>query len=319
MIAAWVIGSGGLLGSALSRQLRSEVRSEGTLLFSPRQRFSWNAPHLRTRQIAAAVEQFAARLEDATAWEIYWAAGIGTMRSCPADLIDETNAIRELLMHLGSSANFRKKVGTVGLASSAGAIYAGSRNWMITEESPPAPTTAYAHAKLEQESLIQKFAASRSNVGALALRLSTLYGPGQAQGKPQGLLTHIARSIVLGRPIQIYVPLDTVRDYIAVDDAAVDVIRGMRSAAKECSFTRRIISSEQPTTISEILSVFRRVAPRPPRIVTSAIADTALYGRRAQFRSIAIPRLTPSRKISLMVGASQVLEAELARYARSVV
>ena len=44
MIRAWVIGSGGLLGSALCRALRST----GTELFFPSERFCWGNEHKLT-------------------------------------------------------------------------------------------------------------------------------------------------------------------------------------------------------------------------------------------------------------------------------
>ena len=51
-------------------------------------------------------------------------------------------------------------------------------------------------------------------------RFSNLYGPGQNLGKLQGLISRLALSAVTRQPINIFVPLDTIRDYVYVDDAA---------------------------------------------------------------------------------------------------
>ena len=78
-------------------------------------------------------------------------------------------------------------------------------------------------AQLEQVLSINvraSFVLAHASATALVARLSTLYGPGQSRGKPQGLIAHIARGVVRNQPVRIYVPLDTVRDYLAADDAA---------------------------------------------------------------------------------------------------
>ena len=66
--------------------------------------------------------------------------------------------------------------------------------------------------------------------------------------KPQGLLTHIARCIIGNRPIQIYVPLDTVRDDIAADDAAAIMVAGVRALAARPRVLTKI--QEKKLTIS---------------------------------------------------------------------
>lgn len=313
MTLAWVLGSHGLLGSALCKALRGE----GTELFNPGERFSWGNATDLSCQIAAAVRRFAARAGAAPAWEIYWAAGVGTMGSAQPALATETRALADLLHCIGSAAELRSRPGAIGFASSAGAIYSGSHDRVITERSAPAATTAYGQEKLAQEALLHAFTAMRPEVVALAARFSTLYGPGQAMGKPQGLLAHIARCMVRSVPIHIYVPLDTIRDYIAVEDAACDMVRSLRQrrrGQRTSGVATQIVASEKPTTISEIVAVFRRVARRPPRIVTSASKATSIYPRQVQFRSVLARQGLLPHRVSLLVGVARVLEAERARF-----
>ena len=56
MTIAWVLGSGGLLGAALCRQLRRS----GTELFFPSVRLAWNGGGALSAQLAgAAISEFA--------------------------------------------------------------------------------------------------------------------------------------------------------------------------------------------------------------------------------------------------------------------
>ncbi|MDP1678919.1 MAG: NAD-dependent epimerase/dehydratase family protein [Candidatus Nitrotoga sp.] len=312
MTIAWVIGSSGLLGSALCRALRRH----GTELFSPTERLCWGSEHELSPQLAAAVQSFAAKVGTADRWEIYWAAGVGTMSSPASALVPETNALSVLLSFIESQPQLITARGALTLASSAGAIYAGYTDKIISENTPPAPTTAYAHEKLRQEDLLRSFVLASSRMSALIARISTLYGPGHSVGKQQGLIAHIARCILRNQPIQIYVPFDTIRDYITADDAAAAIVASLRAISERPGVFTKIIASEQPTTIAEIVSIFKRIARRVPRIVTSASRLSGLYSRRVQFRSIALPERERTPIKSLVVGISQLMAVERSAFVR---
>jgi len=312
MTVAWVLGSTGLLGSALCRVLRSH----DTPLFSPTQRLQWEHEAELGTQLATAVQEFSHRVREEESWEIYWAAGVGTFSSAPSDLVLETQTLALLLRSIEMRSELATRSGAVAFASSAGAIYAGSRDEVINEYTEPAPTTAYAHEKLKQEELVKSFALNKLQMRALLARISTIYGPGQATGKQQGLLAHIARCTVRNEPIQIYVPYDTIRDYIAVDDAAAVMVESLRSTNAQDGVRTKIVASERPTTIAEIVSVFKRVSRRAPKVVTSANKLSSLYSRRVQFRSSVMPESSPLSKTSLLIGIAQVMAAERAAFAR---
>lgn len=312
MTIAWVLGSGGLLGAALCRALRSR----GTELFSPDQRFCWDSGPELSFQIAAAVQAFASQGGTADRWEIYWAAGVGTMGSSADDLVPETQALALLLQFIESDSRLMAVSGSIAFASSAGAIYAGATDDIITENTSPAPTTAYAREKLRQEDLVRSFAMANCRMAAVLARISTLYGPGQATGKQQGLLAHIARSILRNRPVQIYVSYDTVRDYVDADDAAAEIVATLRIISEKPRVLVKIIASEQPVTIAEIVSIFKRVARRAPRIVTSASKLSGLYSRRVQFRSIVLPKMAGAPTKRLPVGIAQLMMAERSAFVR---
>lgn len=321
MNVAWVLGSGGLLGAALCRALHGA----GTPVFTPAQRFSWHDDAALGRQVEAAVAAFSARALAAGRWEIYWAAGVGTMSSPAGSLAAETAALAVLLRWLEADPVLMARAGTVSLASSAGAIYAGSPDELITEHSTPAPTTAYANEKTTQEQMVRSFSARNGGVTTLIARLSTLYGAGQNTAKKQGLLGHMARSVVRNQLVQIYVPYDTIRDYIDADDAARVMVMAARATRATGSsiqadahgrcFTK-IIASESPTTIAEIVSIFRRLARRAPRIVRSANRMSALYARRIQFSSVVFPECAQLPLKQLSVGIGQLMAGERSAFVR---
>lgn len=306
MTTAWVVGGGGLLGAALCRALRHN----GSPVFSPSERFLWTNASQFAPQLEAAVQAFATSVRVADRWEIYWAAGAGTMGSLDADLALETQFLALLLRLVESKSCLMATPGAVAFASSAGAIYAGSSDYITTENTPLAPTTAYGREKLRQEGLLRSVSEAYNGRTVLLARLSTLYGPGQSLRKRQGLLAHIARCILSNRPIQIYVPLDTIRDYIIADDAAAAMVAALRAKSEEPRVLAKIIASEQPTTIAEIISIFRKIARRAPRIITSVSDLTSLYSRRVQFQSVIAPKCARSPGTSLFIGIAQVMAAE---------
>lgn len=307
MSIAWVFGSSGLLGSALTRVLASGQGAR----YLPALRMSWQDEALMAGQLADLVAGFAAQVREHPSWELYWAAGVGTMGSTAAELALETRTLSRLLALMAAEPALMSRPGYIALASSAGAIYAGSTDDIISETSAIAPTTAYARAKLEQEALLQAFAEAQPQVCCLLARITTIYGPGQATGKRQGLLAHMARSIVRHKPIQIFVPFDTIRDYIAVDDAAAVMVAGLRrSDWREGRVRMKIVASELPLTIAEIISTFRRIARRPPLIATSASRLSSMYARRVQFRSVVLPDCRSLPRTSLLIGVAQLMAAE---------
>jgi UDP-glucose 4-epimerase len=143
VIAAWVLGSHGLLGSALS----SALLRAGTSLYEPAERLPWTNPDELSRQLARAVGEFSRLASESDTWEIYWAAGGSSMATAADLLARETAVLSGLLERMSAEGGLIQLRGSFAFASSAGAIYAGSRDPIVTEESLPAPTTDYARAR----------------------------------------------------------------------------------------------------------------------------------------------------------------------------
>ena len=112
--------------------------------------------------------------------------------------------------------------GTFALASSAGGVYAGSFSPPFDSLTPARPLGAYGHLKLSQEEMAQEVLGDSMRI--LITRLANLYGPGQNLTKLQGLISRLALAATTRDVLTVFVPLDTLRDYMYVDDAADDVL-----------------------------------------------------------------------------------------------
>ena len=278
--AAWVLGRGGLLGSALARVLPEllpqveEWRPSG-------EGFSWRNGDLLQDQLDRAAAQF--EKVAAAEWMILWCAGSGGMGSTAEEMEEEFRTFRDFLDLLGR--RLKGRPGSMLLTSSAGGIHPGPGP--VTESSPPAPESDYGRTKLREEELARAWAAARPGVSLLIARLSNLYGPGQNLAKAQGLISHAARSVLLNRPLHVYVPLDTQRDLLFVEDAARALARAMgRLAALDpARSVLKIFAAERSVSVAHVLSLLSRVAKRPPRVVCGADAKAKAQPASHSFRS----------------------------------
>ncbi|MFM2449115.1 MAG: hypothetical protein RIS44_1565 [Pseudomonadota bacterium] len=309
MTLAWVLGQGGLLGNALA----SELTRQGTRLFSPPYPIAWDDPPWWLWQMRQAAKRLALSLSCGEPWVVYWAAGVGTMSSSADEMALETRALTLLLDALNEQTALKDGQGTVVLASSAGALHTTDEHAGISETSPPNPNSAYGHAKLSHEIQLAHWAHEASGRQVLLARLSNLYGPGQAWGKRQGLISHMARCMLRHQPIHIYVPLGTLRDYLYADDAARAMVHAARTMPAHTPVARRLVCSEHAVSVAEIIGTFTRLTRRAPRIVTSAARATALYPARIVFRSSFQNDRLKVGHTPLTVGVSRVLESERQR------
>src|SRR5574343_649349 len=96
MKRVWVIGAGGMLGAAVIRALSHGV----TEVYRYGESFDWRNPQRVREQFEEAIREFTAGLAAGDAWEIYWAAGVGSMGSIRADLDKEIVAFEGFLTSL---------------------------------------------------------------------------------------------------------------------------------------------------------------------------------------------------------------------------
>lgn len=240
---SWVIGSGGLLGSALVKRL-------GSSSWSPNQPLVWPKPDFHP-----ALSDFAHHVGN-QAWAIYWAAGAATVSSSQQECSIELEAFKGFLEQVRQHLNLDQ--GTFALMSSAGGIYAGSREPLIHSQSAPSPETPYGHLKLAMESATRELQSSGAKV--INFRITNLYGPRVNRTKAQGLIHHAVRSALTKEPLTVYVPLGTLRDYVYVHDAADVVIQ--RTLSPEAPSGTELLGSGLPTSVAGLVSEVQRVTHR---------------------------------------------------------
>lgn len=252
---SWVVGRG-LLGSAVER-------AEGP--GSYRARIDWTTPSRAIDTLREALKDFATGVDDE--WRIYWCAGKG-VTSTPADVMMAEGEVfdafaRDVRRLLGDRAT-----GSFFLGSSVGGVYAGSGSAPFSESTPPAPLSAYGVTKLRMEESLRTHIEGTSARGFVG-RITNLYGAGQDMSKGQGLLSVLVDSSVVGRPVSIYVPLDTLRDYIHVNDCGRVVAAGMQRVQREPpgTTTVKIVGSMNALSIGAIIGELSRLRRRRVPIV----------------------------------------------------
>ena len=306
MIVSLVVGSGGLLGSAISEQLRTQRRA----LYVPTQSWDWQDEARFADQTNVAIENFSEQAAKADSWEIYWAAGASGMDSSQQVMEAEFRKLEIFLKTAGQSAGLLAKPGALMLSSSAGGIYAGSREAIIDESSQDAPTTRYAEGKIQQEFLMRDSALAQVGNPVFLARLSTVFGPRPTMSKRRGLITVLAQCSLQNRPARIFVSLDTVRDYIYSQDAAKVIVACMGSLDRGGKPVVKIVSSERPTSIAELLTTVGRIGKRRVSFTTSVASLTDAYQTRSRFKSCVMTEHTQFASTTLQEGISHVISTE---------
>ena len=292
----WTIGAGGLLGSSIVRTC------ERSLPGSP---IPWQDHDAAVSALQAGRDRLITDAGDGP-WRIVWAAGAGTVGTSGAALEAESRI-------LGSFCDLvrdRRPTGPggVALASSAGGLYAGASHPPFDADRLPEPLSEYGRAKLAQERIVTDRLGDLLPV--LLARFSNVYGPAQKLGKRQGLVSQLAHAAATRQAVSIYVPLETIRDYIHCDDAAAalhahladlpDLGRGVRTV---------IIASGEGTTIAQLIRHATSVAHRRIPVALGTHHSAQVQARDSRFVPTPTARGTLPEPRPLPVGMREVFEA----------
>ncbi len=302
---AWTLGGGGLLGSHVLRAMEAFPGELRPWRKGP-SGIPWTDPEGSLAALRGQAQAFAEAVHAGRGpWAVIWCAGSGIVGTPQAVLDQETRCFEALLEALGR--HLQGVPGKVLLASSAGGVYGVASEHPLTERSPCRPISAYGENKLNQERALRAWAQAHPSASTLIARISNLYGPGQNLEKPQGLITHLARSHLHRTPITIFVPLDTLRDYLYVEDCAELLLRGLlRLGQAGREDVLKLFHSGETTTIAGLLGAFTRLTRGPMRIICSTAASTRLQPLHLPFRSTIWEDLVPSHPTSLAVGIQRV-------------
>lgn len=290
-----VVGSRGLLGEAVVR----EVAGRGRLALRARVRWGVDA----RADLAQALDN-ALEAAGESPVQIAWCAGVG-VTATPQEVLDAEYqtlcAFAELLTGLPEATRHRM---TMFFASSAGGVYAGSPSEPpFDERSPVGPLAPYGRAKLRAEERLAEL--TGSGIRVVVGRIANLYGPGQDLTKQQGLISQLALAQHTAQPLGVYVSMDTLRDYIYVDDCAAIVVDVMDRAHRldpGSPAVTKVLASQRSVSIAALIGEMRRIHRRRPRVVVAPSARALQQARDLRLRSVVWPDLDHRSLTPLVVG-----------------
>ena len=266
----WVVGAGGLLGSGVVRCARDQGHVVLTSSGVP-----WSDPEGTVDAIRSDAQALrraiAGARDEKPGWGIVWAAGHATTASPDTAIEQELRTFQMALNAIGEELATVPN-GTFALASSAGGVYAGSQHPPFSSNSIPMPLGAYGKLKLAQEQAARD--SLSGSIRVLIARIANVYGPGQDLGKLQGLISRLALTSVTKEPLTMFVPLDTMRDYITADDAAQRLLHWLTVGHPRISI--RVIASGQATSLGYLINVMKDIT-RVATPIAYGIHESAAY------------------------------------------
>jgi UDP-glucose 4-epimerase len=288
-----VVGRGLLGGHVVSRL--AERGADARTVDVP-----WSDPESALRVLVAAAGEAARTGPD---WRIAWCAGAGVVATPPEEFDAEVALFRRF------TASIRDLPRAFFLASSAGGVYAGSADPPHTEDTEPRPLAPYGWAKLAMEDAARTLADRGSRV--VLGRISNLYGPGQDLAKPQGLVSQLCLTQVTGTPLQLYVSMDTLRDYLFVNDAAdlVDACLDRAAGTPPETVTVKVLASGGATSVGTLIQASTRAFRRRTRVVQSSPPRPGAQVRDLRLRSRTWTDLDVLVRTPLVVGLRATAES----------
>lgn len=306
MTAAWIVGAGGLLGRAVTAAVvhRDDWRRV------PVAPLPWADSSAFAESARSGIRSLLHDTRQGENWVVVWVAGNAVTSTPQLELDRELAQFRAFLEIIGAEANAIGDAshGAVFYASSAGGVYSGSQHPPFTETSSTAPISPYGRFKLEAEHALEAFTVEHG-VAGLSGRIANLYGPGQRLDKMQGLISHLARAQITPSTVSIYVSLDTMRDYIYVDDCAeliLDAVDRLQSGGD--AYAVKNLASGRSVTIADLLGQFRIILKRPPVVLLGTSSAAALQAHDLRIGSVVWPELDARTMTPLVVGIRSTLD-----------
>lgn len=303
-----LVGAGGLLGSAVRR--RAAKRGIELIPFTG---LPWSEPDETIRIIERYHQDMLAsgRLDGAH-WIVMWSAGGGSVGASPSSMRTETRLVAGLASSVRRLADEARTETVLSFASSGGAIWSGAAEPVLTEKSPPAPWHPYGEAKLKQERILTDETRGSRWLRVRLARISNLYGPEPDGHPPSGLPGHLVANSLRRIPTNIYVPLDTQRDYVYVDHAAELMIDDSVDAFSDAPGTSKVdlVAAGSSHTINSLAATLTHVLTRRVPLTVGFSHLASQQPRILSFRSVERD-LRRLNTIGLEVGLQRVVNARL--------
>jgi nucleoside-diphosphate-sugar epimerase len=284
-VTTLVVGLG-LLGGHVESRLRATSQEVRTVAVP------WGEHDAALHALVAAAVEAARADRD---WRLVWCAGAGVVATPAADLAAEVRLFAAFVDAVPQPP------GSMFLASSAGGVYAGSPGPApYDEHSVVVALAPYGEAKIAMEDLARRLAGRGTRV--LVGRISNLYGPGQDLSKPQGLISQLCLAHETRATLNVHVSLDTLRDYLFVDDAAAMVAAGLDLVAAEPpgSTVTKVVASGRAVSVAAVVGEATRVLRRHPRLSTRQAPGQQV--RDLRLRSVVWPQVDTLARTPLAAG-----------------
>lgn len=265
----------GLIGSAVVRALMKEGMESAITL-----PFSWKDADRREGDLASLRETMLRTMAGSVRHvEVVWTAGRAGFGAGWAEVEEELAAFESVIRFgLLLRDTFPAARHRFHMMSSAGGIFEGQR--FVGKQALPAPRRPYGHLKLEQEQRANRLPAS---IVPFIYRASSVYGVAIFGGRA-GLIATLIKNAKQYSPSHIVGRLDTIRDYVLVNDIGKFVAQCMNKAAEQPeSF---LLASGRPTAISEVLGIVGKVIGRPPYLKIDTAPSNASH---FSYRKSALP------------------------------
>ena len=297
-----VIGGGGLIGSSLCNAFVREFGHHQQTHPVP-----WEDIEDAVLVLQRNIKDFLAECGE-EAWIIAWCAGRGGFSSTSADLASEHIYLKCIIDELIQSRNTN---GVFFFASSAGAVYTESGSRVFTEKSPTSVSNDYGTHKLRQENVVSQFAQD-SKTKCVIGRLVSIYGPNQNLEKPQGLISRLCLNSKMNVSTDIYVSLETTRNYLFADDAANMIQRYISCVSNsvvenELYSHVKIFCSHESVSISTVCKALSNVTKKKTLIKTHLPTGLPKYPEHFNIVSTTNPDLGQFCQTTLVSGIGQVL------------
>ena len=300
MTRIWVIGANGLLGQSVSAALSPDKRWDAP------ERIHWNDERQAVDQLRSTIKRFFNEVGSGS-WNIFWCAGRGTVSGDTAEMERERGYLKVLLQEINGQPLTTQERGTFVFSSSAGAVYGGGDGGPYSELSTVNPFGPYGEHKVKCEEIIQKFSGT-SPCRVAICRISNLYGPNQDLSKGQGLISTLTVAMLKHKPAPIYVPLETVRNFIYADDASrimVELSKAI-SVRESGTFIVKNVCAPHDLSIAMIVHEFTRVFGRRPPMVGRSPKVHAFSPRSLGVRSVVEQQIDEVPATNLAIGISAI-------------
>lgn len=253
-----VTGAGGFLGSATLDYFSMDPEiAEIRALFSAKPQ----------RELASKVIPFVGELKNAVTCQNFVAGSDFVLHFAnrgfpsdnekdPAKLIGLNILSTDQLLHAMSCHGVKNLI----YASSGGAIYQETTSRKPFKETDPTVfRTPYAATKLISEYIIEEYARNFA-IRPTILRISNPFGLGQLNRTRQGFIGVLLAKLFRHEPMKIWTSLDTVKDFIYIDDvlSAFDAVLKSKDPV-EGTFN---LGSSEGTSLMQVISAIEKVTNR---------------------------------------------------------